>query len=103
VNHRKGNLLYGQSGGPTAVINASAYGVIREALHHSAQVEKIFVMKHGIQGALREEFYLISNNSLWYLKNIIYAIFYIMVEMIRWIPVQKSQGLWKCKTIVFRL
>ena len=27
----KGNLLYGQSGGPTSVINASAYGVIKEA------------------------------------------------------------------------
>ena len=29
----KGNLMYGQSGGPSPVINASAYGVIKEALN----------------------------------------------------------------------
>lgn len=59
----KGNLLYGQSGGPTSVINASAFGVIQKALEHPDRVEKIYVMKHGIQGALREELYQISNQK----------------------------------------
>lgn len=56
----KGNLLYGQSGGPTSVINASAYGVIKKALDHKDIVENIYVMKHGIQGALNEDFFLIN-------------------------------------------
>ncbi|MCF7923621.1 MAG: 6-phosphofructokinase [Candidatus Izimaplasma sp.] len=52
----KGNLLYGQSGGPTSVINASAYGVIERA-KKSDQINDIYIMKHGIQGALNEDFY----------------------------------------------
>ena len=57
----KGNLLYGQSGGPTSVINASAYGVIQEAFKNSDVIEKVYVMNHGIQGALREELFLIND------------------------------------------
>ncbi len=52
-----GNLLYGQSGGPTSVINASAYGVITEALKNKDIIPDVYVMQHGIQGALNEEFY----------------------------------------------
>jgi 6-phosphofructokinase 1 len=52
-----GNLLYGQSGGPTSVINASAYGVITEALKNQDIIPNVYAMKHGIQGALNEEFY----------------------------------------------
>lgn len=52
-----GNLLYGQSGGPTSVINASAYGVITETLKNEDKIPEIYVMHHGIQGALNEEFY----------------------------------------------
>ena len=37
-----GNLLVGQSGGPTAVINASVAGVIQEAGKHPEQIEEIF-------------------------------------------------------------
>lgn len=55
-----GNLVYGQSGGPTAVINASAYGVITEALKNKDIIQEVYVMKHGIQGALNEEFYQMS-------------------------------------------
>ena len=51
-----GNLLYGQSGGPSAVINASAYGVISEARKRGAIIPKIFAMHHGIQGVLNEDF-----------------------------------------------
>ncbi len=50
----KGNLLYAQSGGVTAVINASAAGVI-EAARKSKQIGKVYAARNGIIGALREE------------------------------------------------
>ncbi|HIE28433.1 TPA: 6-phosphofructokinase [Candidatus Poribacteria bacterium] len=49
----KGNLIVGQSGGPTAVINNSLCGVIQEAQKHS-DIENIYGMLHGIQGLLEE-------------------------------------------------
>ncbi|MBC8229535.1 6-phosphofructokinase [bacterium] len=49
----KGNLIAGQSGGPTAVINNSLCGVIQEAQKHS-DIENIYGMVHGIQGLLEE-------------------------------------------------
>lgn len=52
----KGNLMYGQSGGPSPVINASAYGVIREALDNSEIIENILLLRHGISGVLEENF-----------------------------------------------
>lgn len=57
-----GNLLYGQSGGPTSVINASAYGVI-ESAKKSNDIDKIYIMKHGIQGALQERFFNAKEQS----------------------------------------
>lgn len=48
------NILYAQSGGPTAVINSSACGVI-EAARASQQFGKVFAAKNGIIGALNEE------------------------------------------------
>jgi len=51
----KGNLVVGQSGGPTAVINNSLVGVIHEALEHE-EVGGIYGMLHGIVGVLNEEF-----------------------------------------------
>ena len=50
----RGNLVVGQSGGPTAVINASLAGVVREALRHEA-IARILGMRHGIEGLLRED------------------------------------------------
>ena len=50
----KGNVVVGQSGGPTAVINASLAGVIEEAQQHS-DITGIYGMWHGIQGLLEEE------------------------------------------------
>jgi len=50
----KGNLIVGQSGGPTAVINASLAGVIQEALKHD-EIQEIYGMLHGIEGVLKEE------------------------------------------------
>ncbi|PIV36039.1 MAG: 6-phosphofructokinase [Lysobacterales bacterium CG02_land_8_20_14_3_00_62_12] len=49
-----GNLLYAQSGGVTAVINASAAGVI-EAAQKSRKIGKVLAARNGIIGALREE------------------------------------------------
>ncbi|MBC7235914.1 MAG: 6-phosphofructokinase [Chloroflexi bacterium] len=51
----KGNLVVGQSGGPTAVINNSLVGVIHEAMEHP-EIEGIYGMVHGIAGILNEEF-----------------------------------------------
>ena len=48
----KGNLLYAQSGGVTAVINATACAVIQTARKHRV---KVFAARNGIIGALREE------------------------------------------------
>ena len=49
-----GNLLVGQSGGPTAVINASVAGVIQEAGKHPEQIEEIYGGLNGIFGILHE-------------------------------------------------
>ena len=49
-----GNLLVGQSGGPTAVINASVAGVLQEAGRHEC-IEEIYGGLNGILGILNEE------------------------------------------------
>lgn len=46
------NIIVGQSGGPTAAINASLYGVIKEALAHKEQIGHIYGMINGIEGFL---------------------------------------------------
>lgn len=55
IGRFRGNLIVGQSGGPTAVINESLAGVVEEALRHGA-VEGIYGMRHGVAGLLREDF-----------------------------------------------
>ena len=50
----KGNVLVGQSGGPTAVINSSLAGVFKTAKEHGAN--KIYGMLYGIQGLLEEKY-----------------------------------------------
>ncbi len=52
---RKRNAFYAQSGGVTAVINASACGVIETARRHRDVIGKVFAGRNGIIGALREE------------------------------------------------
>jgi ATP-dependent phosphofructokinase / diphosphate-dependent phosphofructokinase len=47
----RGNVLVGQSGGPTAVINASLAGVV-EAARGSRKMGKVFGMRFGIEGVL---------------------------------------------------
>ncbi|MBS3737251.1 6-phosphofructokinase, partial [Candidatus Bipolaricaulota bacterium] len=48
-----GNLLVAQSGGPTAVINNSLYGVIKESKKHP-EITGIYGALHGIEGVLEE-------------------------------------------------
>ena len=50
----KGNVIVGQSGGPTAVINASLVGVFKAA--KDAGIDKVYGMRNGIEGLLREEY-----------------------------------------------
>ena len=47
----KGACVFGQSGGPTSVINASAYGVIRTALDSDC-ITRVLGAEHGIRGVL---------------------------------------------------
>lgn len=48
------NLIVGQSGGPTAVINSSLYGVVSEGRRHPDAIEHIYGMINGIEGFLKE-------------------------------------------------
>ena len=52
---KKKNLFYAQSGGVTAVINATAAGVIETAKQHPDKVGKVIAGMNGITGALNEE------------------------------------------------
>ena len=49
-----GNVLVGQSGGPTAVINASVAGIISEALNHEC-IEEVYGSLNGVLGILQED------------------------------------------------
>jgi 6-phosphofructokinase len=49
------NAFYAQSGGVTAVINASAAGLIEEARRHKGKIGKVYAGRHGIIGALTED------------------------------------------------
>lgn len=48
------NVIVGQSGGPTAVINASLYGVAVEALAHQDEIGHVYGMINGIEGLLKD-------------------------------------------------
>lgn len=50
------NIIVGQSGGPTAVINASLYGVIREALAQEEKIGHVYGMINGIEGFLQDRY-----------------------------------------------
>lgn len=65
---RTGNLLYAQSGGVTAVINASAGAVIEAARRHRRRIGTVFAARNGILGALREELYDLGGEDLAQIK-----------------------------------
>lgn len=52
----KKNVIVGQSGGPTAVINGSLYGVVSESLKQAEKVGTIYGMVNGIEGFLHDHF-----------------------------------------------
>ena len=49
------NAFYAQSGGVTAVINASAAGVIEAARQHEGKIGEVYAGRNGIIGALTED------------------------------------------------
>ncbi|SDY01687.1 6-phosphofructokinase 1 [Allochromatium warmingii] len=57
------NAFYAQSGGVTAVINASACGVIETARQHPEQIANVYAGRHGIIGALIEDLIDTSQES----------------------------------------
>jgi 6-phosphofructokinase 1 len=68
----KGNVIVGQSGGPTAVINSSLAGVVKASW--KAGIRRIYGMRHGIEGLLQEDIvdiedYITSSQDLSLLKR----------------------------------
>ena len=59
----KFNAFYAQSGGVTAVINASACGVIQTARQHRDRIGKVYAGRNGIIGALTEDLIDTSKDS----------------------------------------
>ncbi len=57
------NAFYAQSGGVTAVINASACGVIETARKHKGKIGKVYAGRNGIIGALTEDLIDTSKES----------------------------------------
>ena len=57
-----GSCIFGQSGGPTAVINASAYGVIRAALD-AEEITHVYGAAHGIKGVLADKLYVMDEED----------------------------------------
>ena len=57
-----GSCIFGQSGGPTAVINASAYGVIKAALE-AEEITKVYGAAHGIVGVLEDKLYVMDEED----------------------------------------
>ncbi|MBQ7714765.1 MAG: 6-phosphofructokinase [Clostridia bacterium] len=54
MRHLEGNAVIGQSGGPTAAINASLAGVVSKLLGFDF-VKKVYGMRHGVEGLLKED------------------------------------------------
>ena len=59
-----GAAIFGQSGGPSSVINSSAAGVFIEALKHSDVITNVYGAAHGIKGILDEQFYDIGQEDI---------------------------------------
>ncbi|MBI5382208.1 MAG: 6-phosphofructokinase [Opitutae bacterium] len=57
-----GNVLVGQSGGPTSVINASVAGVVTEALNHAC-IEEVYGTLNGVLGILQEDLIDLASES----------------------------------------
>ncbi len=62
MSELKGACIVGQSGGPTSVINASLYGVVRTALDNPA-VTKVYGAEHGIKGILNDRLFIMDEED----------------------------------------
>ena len=62
MNVLKGACIIGQSGGPTSVINASAYGVIATALK-DPNITRVLGAEHGIKGVLNDRLFDMSQED----------------------------------------
>src|SRR2546430_894442 len=67
------NAFYAQSGGVTAVINASAAGVIETARRHRKHIAKVYAGKNGIIGALTEDLIDTSRESAAAIKALMHT------------------------------
>ena len=59
----KKNAFYAQSGGVTAVINASACGLIETARRHRDKIGRVYAGRDGIIGALTEDMIDVNQES----------------------------------------
>ncbi len=66
---KKGNLIIGQSGGPTMVINQSLVGAVLEALKHE-EIDGIYGMQNGVEGLLQEKIVDLRKESIENLEKV---------------------------------
>jgi len=71
-NSLKGACIIGQSGGPSAVINASAYGVIKTALENE-NITKVYGAFHGIKGVLNDQLMIMDEEDPKELERLLYT------------------------------
>ncbi|MBQ6703803.1 MAG: 6-phosphofructokinase, partial [Clostridia bacterium] len=72
MSQLKGACIIGQSGGPTSVINASAYGVIRTALDSDC-ITKVYGAANGIRGVLDDVLYDMGQEDAEELELLLYT------------------------------
>ncbi len=68
----KGAAIIGQSGGPSSVINASAYGVIKTALE-SEHITTVYGANHGIKGVLNDRLMIMDKEDPAELAHLLYT------------------------------
>ena len=68
----KGACIIGQSGGPTSVINASAYGAIKTALESDC-ITKVYGAANGIKGVLDDKLYDMGQEDAEELAHMMYT------------------------------
>ena len=67
-----GAAIVGQSGGPSSVINASAYGVIKTALEDES-ITKVYGAEHGIVGVLEDRLMIMDEEDPAELERLLYT------------------------------
>ena len=67
-----GSVIIGQSGGPSSVINCSAYGVIKTALENE-NITKVYGAFHGIVGVLNDQLMIMDEEDPQELANMLHT------------------------------